>query len=138
MSQWGRIKLNMAAGNDFTNAESDVEPEEDQGELRTYLGMTQGGIFDLSFIQASVLEIKRLVIEAGDAATWELQLEVTREGGTEIRTLVQNTDFSGSPNQQVWYPTEAIVVDQAHGDKLVLITTAASELMLADLLVSSW
>jgi len=139
MSQWGRIKLNLDAGNQFTNAESDVEPLESEGTLRTFEGMTVGGIFDLSFIKASVLEVKRLVIEAADASTWALQVEVTKAGGTEIRTLVSNTDFVSTPNQQVWHADpDRRVIDQSNEDKLFLITTGASGAMFFDLLVSSW
>jgi len=139
MSQWGRVKFNLDAGNQFTNAESDVEPlDETDDTLRVFEGMTVGGIFDLSFIQASVVAIKRLVIDAANAGTWALQLETTTEAGTELRTLVSDGDFLATPNQQIWHPAMPVVIDQAHGDKLVLITTAATGAMIADLLVSSW
>ena len=137
MSQWGRIKLNMDAGNQFTAAESDVEAAETDGVLRTFLGMTVGGVIDLSFIKASVLDLKRLVIDAGNAATWDLQLEVTTAAGTSVRTLASETDFT-VPNAAVWHPPTPILVDQSNGDRLILVTTGATNAMTADFLLSSW
>jgi hypothetical protein len=139
MSQWGRIKLNLDAGNQFTDAEADVEATEDSGTLRTFVGMTVGGRFDLSFIRAGVLEIKRLIIDAGNATTWQLQVEVTTEAGTESRILIQDTDFVATPNQQIWHADpDRRIVDVAHGDKLFLVTTGATQAMSADLILSSW
>lgn len=144
MSQWGRIKLNLDAGNQFTDVAASAAPGESEGPLRTHLGLSAGGQFDFSFVKfgtsdkTAVVELRQFTFDLGDATTWDLQLKTSAEGGDLLITILSEADFIAVPNMRVWVPQEPVVIDQGNGDQLVLVTTGATTVLFAEAVVSGW